>query len=110
MTHRIALVTLDQIQFVSPDDILYCKSHNSSTTFFMQDGESYVISKGMTLVKKMLDGAGFIRPHQSYLVNIQHIVRVDKADSYTLILSNQEKIPSSIRRRKELMANLKMGI
>lgn len=110
MTQRITLVSQDQILFVSPDDILYCKCNNSSTTFYMQNGESFIISKGMAVVSKMLEAADFIQPHQSYLVNKKHIVRVDKADDYLLILSNQQKIPTATRRRKELLANLKSGI
>ncbi len=109
MEKRIPLSTKNNIHFILPDDILYCKCNNTSTTFYLRSQPSITISKGMKAVEKLLDGNNFIRPHQSYLVNQGHIVLVDKTDNYTLVLSNNQRLPSAIRRRKEMMDVLKIG-
>ncbi|RLD37437.1 MAG: hypothetical protein DRI74_06725 [Bacteroidetes bacterium] len=109
MEKRIPLTTKNNIYFVIPDDILYCKCNNTSTTFYLRNQPEITISKGMKVVEKLLDGNNFIRPHQSYLVNQNHIVMVDKTDNYTLVLSNNQRLPSAIRRRKEMMDLLKVG-
>lgn len=109
MEKRISLVTQNHIHRVLPSTILYCKCNNTSTTFHLESNEILVISKGIKAVEDMLKEQQFIRSHQSYLVNINHIVRVDKAKDYNLVLTNNEKVPSSIRRRKELMQALKAG-
>lgn len=106
MFKRIPLITQNQIYFVLVKDILYCKCNNTSTTFYFKNQESIVISKGIKAVEVMLKDDCFIRPHQSYLVNMAHIVRIDKSDAYNLKLINDEKIPTSIRRRKEIMQQL----
>ncbi|MBN1650754.1 MAG: LytTR family transcriptional regulator DNA-binding domain-containing protein [Bacteroidales bacterium] len=110
MEKRISLVTQDQIHLLLPIDILYCKCNYTSTTFHLVNNDFVVVSKGIKAIEKMLKGDGFIRSHQSYLVNINHIIRLDKADNYKLVLSNNEKLPTAIRRRKEMMKTLKMGI
>jgi len=54
-------------------------------------------------VEKQLHKSSFIRPHQSYLVNPIHIVKVSKTNNYTIILSDKSIIPTSTRKRKEIM-------
>ena len=75
----------------------------------MKNSTSIVVSKGIKTIEELLKGKGFIRPHQSYLVNMNHITLVDKADDYSLIMTNQERIPIAIRRRKEILKNIKIS-
>jgi two-component system LytT family response regulator len=110
MEKRIPLVTQHHIHLIEPSKIVYCKCNNTSTTFHLTNQEVLIISKGIKAVESLLKDAHFIRPHQSYLVNLEHIVRIDKNDSYNLVLSNNEKIPSAIRRRKEMLQIIKSGM
>lgn len=103
MPKQITLRTLHHIYFVSTKDVLYCKSNNSSTTFYMMDESNIVVSKGMKAVCNILDGEGFIRPHQSYIVNKSHIIRMDKKETFSLVLSNHTTIPIALRRKKEIL-------
>lgn len=113
MKKRITVSTKKTIYLIEPDKILYCRCNNSSTTLFLMDGESLQISKGLAAVEKLLKENGFenvfIRSHQSYLVNRNEIVRIDKTHDHHLILSNQEMIPISTRRRKEIMNLITIG-
>lgn len=99
---RIILHTSDSIHFININDILYCKSNNSYTTFYTIDNEPVVISKNIKDCENFLAGYGFIRPHQSYLVNLAHMRRIDKTNGFQLILTGNISIPSSTRRKKEL--------
>ena len=110
MKKRISLSTKNSIFFIATKDILYCKNNNSSTTFFIKNGDPVVISKGIKAVEKLLEGNDFIRPHQSYLVNRIHISHVDKTKPCSLVLSNQERIPISTRKRKEIIDMIKGDI
>lgn len=106
MRKRIPLATKDIVYFVLPDEIIYCKCNNTSTTFYFTNQAEITISKGMKTVEKLLESNCFIRPHQSYLVNQNHIISVDKMDDYNIVLTNNMRLPSSIRRRKEMMQKL----
>nr|NQU91419.1 LytTR family transcriptional regulator DNA-binding domain-containing protein [Bacteroidota bacterium] len=110
MKKPIPINTESSIYFIDPDDVLYCKCKDASTTLNMINNESLVISRELDAVEELLEGNGFIRPHQSYLVNRNHILKIDIANDYTLILTNQEKIPTDVLMRKEMVETLKTGI
>lgn len=100
---RISLNTIDTIHLVNVNDILYCKCDNSTTTFCLSSGKSIVVSRSIKEIEMQLAASDFIRSHQSYLVNINHIVAVSKAHNYSIILSDNTQIPTSTRKRKEIL-------
>lgn len=110
MGTQISLATLNHIYFVSTEDILFCKSNNSSTTFYLNNETCIVVSKGIKKISEMLDENEFIRPHQSYLVNKSYITQIEKLDGFALVLKNKQRIPISMRRRKTILDNLKEGL
>lgn len=68
-THKLALPTLKETRFVSPDDIIRCESSNAYTGFYISTGEKVVVSKPIFEYEELLSDFGFIRCHQSHLVN-----------------------------------------
>ena len=100
---RIALNTIDAVHFIRLEDILYCKSENSYTTFHLTNRESIVVSKNIKEYESQLRESNFFRTHQSYLVNIEHIIKVNKQNNFMLQLTDESTIPTSTRKRKELL-------
>ncbi len=106
---KIVLKTMDAFHLVNISEIMYCRSDNSYTSFFIENGEEIVVSKGMHEYIGILDEYGFFRPHQSYLVNLNFIKKVDKTDGGFIIMKNGIEIPISSRQRKyffKLMDNI----
>ncbi len=101
--NKIMLRTSSALYLVNVADILFCKNDNSYTTFYLSTGEKIMVSKGIVFYDEILSESGFFRPHQSYLVNLNHIRRVDKADGGFVILDSDDEIPVSSRRKKALM-------
>jgi two-component system LytT family response regulator len=106
---RILLNTNEAIHLVQIQNILYCKCNNSSTTFYLTNHETISISHNIKEVEMQLKDSGFFRSHQSYLVNINHIVEIKRADNYVIVLSDRSHIPVSIRKRKEILRILLKG-
>jgi len=100
---RISLNTIDAVHLVQIKDILYCKCKNSSTTFYLTNHDPIVVSRSIKKVANQLGQSNFFRSHQSFLVNISHIIELNKAENYSLILSDNSHIPTSIRKRKEIL-------
>jgi len=103
---KIMLRTTNAMHLVNVTDILYCKNDNSYTTFFLDSNEKIMVSKGIVFYEEILSEFGFFRPHQSYLVNIQHVKKIDKTDGGFVILNSNDEIPVSSRRKKGLIALL----
>lgn len=100
---RIALPTLKETHFIPIKEIIRCESSNNYTTFYLKDGASYIISKPIYEYETMLSAYGFIRCHQSHLVNKAYIKSLINEDSGYLIMENTLiKIPVSRQKRKHI--------
>jgi two-component system LytT family response regulator len=104
---KIILRTMESIFLVDLEEILYCESDNSYTTFYLSDGKEILISRGIKEYEQMLSPYRFFRPHQRYLVNLNQVERIDKNDGGSIILKSKASIPISHRRKQALMDFLK---
>ena len=64
-------------------EILYVESMNSKCIMHCCNDQSYVIYKRLTMIEHELNDERFLRCHQSYLVNMDHIHQVDS--QFTLV-------------------------
>ncbi|MBZ4188722.1 LytR/AlgR family response regulator transcription factor [Niabella beijingensis] len=103
--HKIALPSAKETRFVNPAQIIYCEAKNNYTSFRLTGGEQLVISRPLYEYEELLTDYGFLRCHNSYLVNRIFIKSILKEDSTTLLLENDERIPVS-RQKKEYIKNL----
>lgn len=101
---RIALKSLEYIEIVNIEDIIYCKSDKGYTTFYLNNKQEILVSKGLKEYDELLEPYGFIRCHQSYLVNFKYIKKYYK-EGY-LQLDNHENIPVSSRKKEEVVRYL----
>jgi two-component system LytT family response regulator len=104
---KIVLRTQESIFLVELDEILYCESDNSYTTFHLESGKNILVSKSIKEFEQMLSPYRFFRPHQRYIVNLNKVDRIDKVDGGSIILKNRVSIPISHRRKQALMEFLK---
>ena len=104
---RIVLRTQESIFLVELDEILYCESDNSYTTFYLENDKTILVSKSIKEYEQMLTPYRFFRPHQRYIVNLNKVERIDKVDGGSIILKNKISIPISHRRKQALMVFLK---
>jgi two-component system, LytTR family, response regulator len=98
--HRIALQSTKETRFVEPNKILRCESSNNYTTFFLSDGEKILTSKPIFEYEDMLQDYGFVRCHQSHLVNKAYIKSWIKEEGGYLLMEDKAQIPIS-RHKKE---------
>ncbi len=99
--NRIVLKTFEAYHIIDEDKILYCKSDGNYTTFYIQDKKPIVISKPLKKAKELLSEELFIRPHQSYLVNVNFIEKY-LPEGYLIISDTTIPVAS---RRKDLVVN-----
>ncbi len=103
-SHRIALSSARETRFVRTEDIVRCESSNNYTTFFLTGGERIMVSKPIFEYEDILKGYGFIRCHQSHLVNKKHIKSWVKEDGGFLLLEDNTQVPVS-RLKKDYIKN-----
>lgn len=106
--HRIALPSAKETRFVYVKDIVRCESNNSYTTFFMQDGEKIVVSVSIYEYTEMLGEYGFLRCHQSHIINKLFVRSMVKEGGFYLQMQDGEKIPVS-RDKKDWVKREMLG-
>lgn len=74
-------------------EILYIESINSKCILHTESGETYTVYKTLNTIEKELGDRRFLRCHQSFLVNMDHIRQVGKQ----FLLTNGDYVP--IRQR-----------
>lgn len=101
---RIALKSVEYIEIVSIEDIMFCKSDRGYTSFYLNDGREIVVSKGLKEYESLLTPFGFLRCHQSYLVNFKYVKKYYR-EGY-LQMENKENILVSSRKKEEVIKYL----
>lgn len=104
---KIVLSNADNIHIVPLENILFAKSDNNYTTFYINDGREILISKPLKHFEEKLSNSFFFRTHQKYLINLNQIVRYNKRHD-TIILSNNNSIPVSQSKKASLLQFLTM--
>ena len=107
---KIVLKDTDSIHVVNVADILYCQADGCYTSFAFPDGRVILSSKNLKTFENMLQAAGFFRCHHSFLVNLKHIQRFDKADGGQLVLSGDRLVPVSKRKREKLIEEIQRSV
>jgi len=101
--HRLALSTAKETRFINPEQIIRCESSNTYTSFYLIDGQKIIVSKPIFEYEEILKEYGFVRCHQSHLVNKAKVKSWIKQDGGYLLLEDGSQIPIS-RNKKESVA------
>lgn len=110
LKNKIAIPTSDGLEFIEVSNIIYCNSQSNYTVINSTKDDSIIISKTLKDIEKSLEKYSFLRVHQSYLINPNHIKKYSRFDGGFLIMSNDQRIPISQSKRScvvELFEKLK---
>ena len=94
--NKISLHTLDKISIVNLEDIIRCESDSNNTLFYLQGGKKIFVTKTLKYFADLLKPTGFLRIHQSHLVNLDYISAFIKTDGWHLMLKNGAHVPVSV--------------
>lgn len=99
---RIALPTMQGLEFVPVESIIHCSSNNNYTEFFLIDKKKLLVSRTLKEAEDMLADHAFIRVHHSHIVNLNAITKYVKGEGGYLVMADGSSIDVS-RSRKELL-------
>ena len=103
---RLILNTQEKIHVVRVTDIIRLESDVNYTRFFLTNGNKVLVTRTLKEFDEMLSDNGFIRVHQSHLVNIEHVVEFVKADGGHINLQDGSYVPVSSRRKSVVLQAL----
>lgn len=99
---KIILKTTNSIHLVPIGSVIRCEADANYTLFHFTNQPKLLISKPLKHFEEMLEEYGFLRVHQSHLINLRHLVRIDKVDGGTIVLTDNTSVPISVRKRDQV--------
>jgi len=97
---KIILKTAESIHLIKVSDIIRCEADKGYTEFFIRNGRKILVSKGLKDYDEMLCDFGFIRTHQSHLINLDYISSFEKTDGGYILMSDGSNVPVSSRKKE----------
>lgn len=106
--NRIALSTAEGIHLFDIKNIIRCESEDNYTRFFINNEEKpLLISKTLKEYEELLSGHGFVRIHQSHLINLAYLQSYIKRDGGYVVMKDSSHLPISQRKKEYLQEILK---
>ncbi|MBN1186060.1 MAG: response regulator transcription factor [Bacteroidales bacterium] len=103
---KLVLKTSDKIHVIDIKDIIRCEADNTYTTFYLINNKSILVSKGLKNYEEMFEGKGFMRVHQSHLINLSYVSYYDKQQGGFIVMTDQSNIPVSLQKKPLLLEYL----
>lgn len=103
---RVALPTGEGMEIVRPEEIVKCEADSNYSTLFFVSGRKLVISRTLKEVEELFSNCGFLRVHQSHLVNLAFVRKYFKGDGGYLVLDDGSHLNVSRSRKDDLLKAL----
>jgi two-component system, LytTR family, response regulator len=100
LSNRIALPTLDGLQIISVDTILYCIANSNYTTICLKDQPKLVVSRTLKEIEEMLEEYQFLRIHHSSLVNLLEIRKYTRGKAEGCLCQMAQKSTSPGQKKR----------
>lgn len=105
----IALHTAEKIHIARLHDILRMEADGNYTEVHFTNGQKLLLTKTLKDFAQILENTGFLRAHQSHLVNFDHIKEFIKTDGGYIVMADGAKVPVAVRKRAEVVERLGGG-
>lgn len=106
LPRRLVLRDMDNIHLFELDDLLYAVAEGSYTRLFFKEQREWLSSKNLKYFEGVLKKGPFFRTHQSFLVNLNYVLRFERMEGGSLVLQSGQQIPVAVRRQKLLVEQL----
>lgn len=106
-TSRIVLRTHQGVFFYAIADIVLCVAEGAYTRFEFINGKSLLVTGHLKKYETALPVRDFCRIHDTYLVNLNHIVRHHPGKSGSVEMINGRTVEISLRRKAEFVSRFK---
>lgn len=98
----LSIPILNGYVFVKTADILYVKADGSYAQVMIKDKPPIVVSKNLKYFEQALEHhQHFVRVHRTYLINVNQMLRFEKANRGTIIMNDGTHIDLARERRDD---------
>ncbi len=103
---KIALPTLEGLEFIRVNDIISLEADSSYTWIFTVNKGKIISTRTLKEFEELLFDYNFIRVHRKYIINPSYIQKYIKGEGGLVEMENRQTIPISKRRKNEFLSHL----
>ncbi|HEX5669555.1 MAG TPA: LytTR family DNA-binding domain-containing protein [Chitinophagaceae bacterium] len=103
---KIALPSIEGLEMVPVENILYCESSDNYCYIFLKGGKKMLVTRSMKDMEEILEEHSFARVHRSFLVNLNEVERYVRGDGGYVMMSDGKMIDVSRSKKEELLKKL----
>jgi two-component system LytT family response regulator len=104
----LCIPTQAGFDYIPLDEVEYLEADGSYVQIYCTENRSRMVSKNLKYFENVLvENQNFVRPHRSYLVNVNFVTGYSKSEGGYLNLKNNARIPVSRERKQAILEILK---
>ena len=103
---KIALPTSSGLTIIPVREIIRCQAEVNYTNFFLTSKNKILVTKTLKEFDELLQDYGFIRVHNSNLINLQHVKNYSRGEGGTVTMSDGSVVDVSRRKKDEFLKRL----
>ncbi len=107
MSKKIALPTMEGINFENLHHIVCLEAHGNYTMIHFIDGRQVLVCKTLNLVEEMLTEGAFIRIHRSATINLDRLKNYVKGKGGYVVMENEKELAVSEGKKQDFLDALK---
>jgi two-component system LytT family response regulator len=105
---KIVLKTMERIYSVDVSDVVRFESDGGYTKVYLADGKRIMVSRTLKDFDDLLNEVGFLRVHNSHLINMEHLFCFEKTEGH-IVMKDDSIVPVSNRKKEHLLELLNMS-
>ncbi len=102
-SNRIAIPSLEGLQFVEINDIIYLEAESNYSIIYIKPLQKITVSKTLKDFEELLPHSTFIRIHHSWIINKNHVQKYLKGEGGRVIMINGKTLDVARRKRDEFI-------
>ncbi|MEP7231013.1 MAG: LytTR family DNA-binding domain-containing protein [Ginsengibacter sp.] len=101
---KIAVPTAEGFELISATDVVYFEAESNYTHIFLKNKNKIIACRTLKKIEEQIqDYNFFVRVHNSYMVNLNEVVRYVRGEGGYLVMSNNSSIAVSRTRKDALL-------
>lgn len=100
---KIALPTMEGLEFTTVSSIIRCESDNNYTDVHLEDGKRLTICKTLKEIQNLLIDHSFCRIHASHLINLNHIQKYQRGAGGLVVMSSGDHVQVSRGKKADFL-------
>jgi two-component system LytT family response regulator len=107
---RIAIPSINGLQFVAAADIIYLEALSNYTNFYLVENKKITVSKTLKDFEELLQPSTFVRIHHSYIININFVDKYIKGEGGQVLMKNAVMLDVARRKKEEFLKAIAQNI